>query len=295
MTLYIRADNDGRPKLIFRASGTAFEMDVISGVEESCCEPDYIPYTVVESQFLNTLRTHSNIEQIRVDARGVFDRQFEDLFRMLKNMKTICSMAKIELIMNDSFFDTNGYMKEPNRDMAYNFLSQCNEVVQTGFVWVDGNRYPMVPQHWIPAAHRGYVMLEGGQYTPPMPPWSDSDQWVMLPANEDFNLAKRLALQTRQQVQHMQRDQFVISAAPSSVAQFMKLLRKVYNNDGYCPSVKEHLPQTKCMCEEFRNMEEGTCRCGLYKKHRRITHSEPKTPATMVQINRVLDESKEVL
>ena len=293
MTLCIRADSDGHPKLIFRASGTEFDMDVVSANGDY--DPTYIPYASVERQFLDILRVHSDTERIRIDARYVLDRQFEDLFQMLKNMKTICLSAKIELLINDYFFDENGYMKEPNREMAYNFLSQCDEVIEVGFVWINGDRWHATPRHWIPAAHRGYVMLEGGQYTPPMPPWSDSDQWVMLPANEDYNLSKRLVAQTRQRVQSMQRDQFVISAAPSSVAQFTKLLRKVYNNDGYCPSIEEHSPQTKCMCEEFRNTEEGTCRCGLYKKHRRITHSEPKTPSPMAQINRVLDESKEVL
>lgn len=37
-------------------------------------------------------------------------------------------------------------------------------------------------------------------------------------------------------------------------------------NDGYCPCRLEKKPETKCMCQEFRNQEEGTCHCGLYIK-----------------------------
>lgn len=37
-------------------------------------------------------------------------------------------------------------------------------------------------------------------------------------------------------------------------------------NNGYCPCslVKTH--DTKCMCKEFREMDEGMCHCGLYIK-----------------------------
>lgn len=37
-------------------------------------------------------------------------------------------------------------------------------------------------------------------------------------------------------------------------------------NDNYCPCVVDKTPDTKCMCKEFRDMEEGTCHCGLYIK-----------------------------
>lgn len=39
-------------------------------------------------------------------------------------------------------------------------------------------------------------------------------------------------------------------------------------NAGYCPCRKEKTPDTKCMCKEFREMEEGQCHCGLYIKSR---------------------------
>lgn len=39
-------------------------------------------------------------------------------------------------------------------------------------------------------------------------------------------------------------------------------------NNGYCPCVLQKIPDSKCMCKEFRDMidrgETGTCHCGLY-------------------------------
>lgn len=40
---------------------------------------------------------------------------------------------------------------------------------------------------------------------------------------------------------------------------------------GYCPCKLEHIPENKCMCEEFRNQIkdpdfEGYCHCMLYYK-----------------------------
>ena len=36
--------------------------------------------------------------------------------------------------------------------------------------------------------------------------------------------------------------------------------------DGYCPCRVGKDPDNKCMCKEFRDMEEGTCHCGLWVK-----------------------------
>ena len=47
------------------------------------------------------------------------------------------------------------------------------------------------------------------------------------------------------------------------VAEIRKQLKE---NDNYCPCVLEKTPDTKCMCKEFREMEEGICHCGLYIK-----------------------------
>ena len=40
----------------------------------------------------------------------------------------------------------------------------------------------------------------------------------------------------------------------------------VKNNNGYCPCKIEKTLDTKCMCQEFKEQEEGICHCGLYKK-----------------------------
>jgi len=49
--------------------------------------------------------------------------------------------------------------------------------------------------------------------------------------------------------------------------EFVKeFIEKVKNNDGYCPCRVSKTPDTKCMCKEFREQEEGECHCGLYVK-----------------------------
>ena len=42
--------------------------------------------------------------------------------------------------------------------------------------------------------------------------------------------------------------------------------KAVKDNNGYCPCFIEKTPDTKCMCKEFREIEEGACHCGLYIK-----------------------------
>ena len=42
--------------------------------------------------------------------------------------------------------------------------------------------------------------------------------------------------------------------------------KKLKDNGGYCPCRLEKTPDTKCMCKDFREMEEGMCHCGLYLK-----------------------------
>lgn len=51
--------------------------------------------------------------------------------------------------------------------------------------------------------------------------------------------------------------------------EFMMEVRKALAaNDGYCPCKIDHIPENKCMCQEFRNQSEGTCHCGLYIKEK---------------------------
>lgn len=38
-------------------------------------------------------------------------------------------------------------------------------------------------------------------------------------------------------------------------------------NNGYCPCAIWQTPDTKCMCKEFRDMNEpGECTCGRFEK-----------------------------
>ena len=45
-----------------------------------------------------------------------------------------------------------------------------------------------------------------------------------------------------------------------------EIQKAVRENDGYCPCRPVKTPETKCMCKEFKEQEEGICHCGLYEK-----------------------------
>lgn len=50
-----------------------------------------------------------------------------------------------------------------------------------------------------------------------------------------------------------------------------KIKKELKENDGYCPCKIQRMPENKCICEEFRNMDsEGICHCGLYYKVKKI-------------------------
>lgn len=45
-----------------------------------------------------------------------------------------------------------------------------------------------------------------------------------------------------------------------------EIKQQLKRGGGYCPCSIIKNKDTKCMCKEFREMEEGVCRCGLYIK-----------------------------
>ena len=42
--------------------------------------------------------------------------------------------------------------------------------------------------------------------------------------------------------------------------------RRLKENEGYCPCRLLKNADTKCICKEFLEQEEGPCHCGLYIK-----------------------------
>ena len=51
--------------------------------------------------------------------------------------------------------------------------------------------------------------------------------------------------------------------------EFVCDMRKaIKDNNGHCPCQLERTPDTKCPCKSFRDMDEGTCHCGLYTKYK---------------------------
>ena len=45
-----------------------------------------------------------------------------------------------------------------------------------------------------------------------------------------------------------------------------QIKQRIKDNNGYCPCRLLKNEDTKCMCNEFREQEEGECHCGLYVK-----------------------------
>lgn len=45
-----------------------------------------------------------------------------------------------------------------------------------------------------------------------------------------------------------------------------EIRQRIKDNNGYCPCRLLKNEDTKCICKEFREQEEGECHCGLYVK-----------------------------
>lgn len=45
-----------------------------------------------------------------------------------------------------------------------------------------------------------------------------------------------------------------------------KILFALKRNGGYCPCSVQKTNDTKCMCKDFRETDNGICHCGLYIK-----------------------------
>ena len=45
-----------------------------------------------------------------------------------------------------------------------------------------------------------------------------------------------------------------------------EIIKRLKENDGYCPCALTKTQDTVCMCKDFRETEEGMCHCGLYIK-----------------------------
>lgn len=42
--------------------------------------------------------------------------------------------------------------------------------------------------------------------------------------------------------------------------------KRIKDNNGYCPCALVKTADTKCMCKDFLEQNDGMCRCGLYIK-----------------------------
>lgn len=63
------------------------------------------------------------------------------------------------------------------------------------------------------------------------------------------------------------RKDFAMSIELNPDKQYVREVKKqIKAAGGYCPSALEKTADTKCMCKEFREMDEGMCYCGFYIK-----------------------------
>ncbi len=47
-----------------------------------------------------------------------------------------------------------------------------------------------------------------------------------------------------------------------------KIEQALKDNDYFCPCQINRNEDTKCMCKDFREMDEGTCHCGYFIKYK---------------------------
>lgn len=52
----------------------------------------------------------------------------------------------------------------------------------------------------------------------------------------------------------------------ADVQKVMEIRKKLQENNGYCPTKKEHICDNLCVCKEFIEQGLGECTCGLYVK-----------------------------
>ena len=74
-----------------------------------------------------------------------------------------------------------------------------------------------------------------------------------------------------------------------------EIRQRLKENDGYCPCRIEKNEDTKCMCKEFREQEDGECHCGLFVKTKEEQPIPKKIDYTGFENEyiKVIGESKE--
>ena len=58
----------------------------------------------------------------------------------------------------------------------------------------------------------------------------------------------------------------MVATTNQDTKKVIEVREKLRENDMYCPTKKEHIPDNLCMCKEFLEQDVGECSCGLYIK-----------------------------
>lgn len=80
---------------------------------------------------------------------------------------------------------------------------------------------------------------------------------------------------------------------------FEEIKNAVEKNDGYCPCIVQHTPESKCMCQSFKDQvkrgELGKCLCGMYEIIDADERTEKAPPRYCIGKYQCKDVLKELL
>lgn len=211
------------------------------------------------------------IDKVWILGGDPIDQDPKDLFTLVRGVVEGTGLP-VWLFTRHKLFVDDGYLKE-EYEPFYNAIHTAKYIKTGAYLpeqadenyWVNGIQLATANQRiWTQIAWRHYLSLsdpiQGTQ-----PPWTGSAQWASFPARCDraeFVMAANFHWLDRQRLH----GDTTIETAITDPVQYTKFIQRIYQNDGYCPCKVKKTPQTICMCEEFRMMEEGVCHCGLFCK-----------------------------
>lgn len=216
----------------------------------------------------------SMIDNIWILGGDPIDQHPSDLFELVNKLRS--ANKPLWLFTRHELFQ-DGYLKEKYQEF-YNILHYI-KYVKTGAYqpdnkakdyWVNGISLASNNQRiYTPVSLKGYVSLDLTEcdYTPPVPPWTDSAEWMEIESDDTREGSLKKRNDCLKYIQSITND-FVIQPAPKTLDKFLVALRRVYAKDNHCPCVIRKSEPFRCMCSQFRTeaKDGAVCHCGLYKK-----------------------------
>lgn len=254
---------------------------------EDCFSPETWDFSMGEpctsekaQEIINKVREFgSMIDHVWFLGGDPIDQDPEELFALVNALKILKAEddKQFWLFTRHELFDEGGYLK-PEYSSYYNVLHYMDYIKTGAYVptlavdnrWINGIRLATSNQKiWAPIWLRGPIQLRKVKYSPQMPPRTESAQWVELPVMTCKNGSYSWSTYQLEADRRHAHDKYEYEPAAPNLEVFNNILRRMYERDNHCPCAIKRDSSTVCMCEEFRNMDEGVCRCGLYRKRKR--------------------------